>query len=41
MAHRYMDMFGLPSETILVVGGGVVLSIIILFLWGIFYRGEE
>lgn len=41
MAQCSMDMFGLPDVTMLVVGGAVVLVIILLTLWGLFFRGED
>ena len=33
-------MFGLPLITIATVGGTVVLVIILLFFWGLHYRGS-
>ncbi len=35
-----MDMFGLPTETIVIVGGAFVFFAILLLLWGLYYRGE-
>jgi hypothetical protein len=32
-------MLGLPAETILTVLGAVIFFAIILFLWGLYFRG--
>ncbi len=41
MAQCFMNMFGLPTETIVIVGGAVLFFTVLLVFWGLYYRGEE
>jgi len=35
-----MDMLGLSTETIVIVGGAFVFCTILLILWGLYFRSE-
>jgi len=34
-------MFGLPLETIVVVGGAFIFITTLLFLWGLYFKGDK
>lgn len=34
-------MFGLPTLTIVVVGGAVIISVIVLLYWGLTFKGHD
>ena len=41
MAQCVMNMFGLPTETIVFVGGAVVICTILLLFYGLFFWRDD